>query len=334
MPIELPTYRRSGVTRLPLDDFLGAGTPSTSWTGILGYVIGILVILVVILLIVNYTITPIFRLYPGGPGYIPIPGGDSSQVYWKQGSGTPTIFSPFMDASTNVVATSAQWSFSLDIDITNPMHVSPTSSPRVLFHRGPPLSDISNNALTPGIANTIVGILGKYNVAFALLPDTTDLVVSVLNSSLEMENVLLPNVPVQTPFRVGVTLSDTAMEVYLNGLLQRTRTFTSGTTPYNATGMFFPPQAVNAEIAKVANLHLWNSVISPSQMRYATPSLMTVKTSEKSDIPTSTCGAGSDSEQAIDKNLTSWTNTFQTNLGSLSSSIQSNVNETSKNPIS
>ena len=331
MPIELPTYRRSG---LPRNDFLSPGTASTSWTGILGYVIGVVVILVVILLIVNYTITPIFRLYPGGPGYIPIPGGDTSQVFWKQGSGKPAIFSPFFDISTNVVAIPSQWSFSLDIDITNPMHIS--QSPRILFHRGPAI-DISG---TPpeGNTTTIKGLLGNYNVAFALLPDTTDLVVSVLNSSMGMENVIIPNVPVQTPFRVGVILSDTAMEVYLNGLLQRTRTFESGTTPLKATGMFYPPQGINAEIAKVANLHLWNSVISPSQMRYATPGLMTVSAKEKSDIPTSSCLSGLEKEAEGDvsgvsndmsgasSTLSSWSKTFQTNVGSLSSSIQTSVN--------
>jgi len=164
-----------------------------------------------------------------------------------------------------------------------------------------------------------------------LLPDTTDLVVSILNSSMGMENVVIPNVPVQTPFRVGVILSDTAMEVYLNGLLQRTRTFESGTTPLNATGMFYPPQGMNAEIAKVANLHLWNSVISPSQMRYATPGLMTVSAKEKSDIPTSSCLSGLEKEAEGDvsgasSNLSSWSKTFQANVGSLSSSIQTSVN--------
>jgi hypothetical protein len=291
-------------------------------------VIGVIVILVVILLIVNYTITPIFRLYPGGPGYIPIPGGDTSQVFWKQGSGKSGTVSPFSDISTNVVAIPSQWSFSLDIDITNPMHIS--QSPRVLFYRGPSRFDVSGN-FPEGNSSTILGLIGNYNVAFALLPDTTDLVVSILNSSMGMENVIIPNVPVQTPFRVGVTISDTAMEVYLNGLLQRTRTFESGTTPLNATGIFYSPQGMNAEIAKVANLHLWNSVISPSQMRYATPGLMTVSAKEKSDIPTSSCISGLEKEAEGDMSgasstLSSWSKTFQTNVGSMSSSIQASVN--------
>ena len=324
MPIELPIYARS--SKKLLDPYTFA-TPTTSWGGIVGYILGIFLVLVVILVIINYTITPIFRLYPGGPGYIPIPGGDSSQIYWKQGSGTPAVFSPFFDISTNVVAAPSQWSFALDIDIKNPMHVS--QSPRVLFYRGPP--DVSGTF--PEANSTIQGLIGNYNVAFALLPDTTDLVVSVLTAdskSTYPENVILQNVPVQTPFRVGVTISDTAMEVYLNGMLQRTRTFTPGATPVNVTGMFYPPQAINAEIAKVANLHLWNSVISANQMRYASPALMTVKPSDKTDIPTSSCGSGSGSgsgsEQAIDTSLSSWSSTFQTNLGSLSSSIQSSVN--------
>ena len=331
MPIELPTYARGrpGIgRRMRMDDFLAIEGPSTSWTMILGYVIGILVILMVILIIVNYTITPIFRLHPGGVGYIPIPGGDTSQVFWK----TPKDTAPMTDASSNVVGIATQWSFAIDIDIKNPMHVSP--SPRVLFHRSNPATFDPSGTANPApssIPTTLQGLLGNYNVAIALLPDTTDLVVSVLNSSTGMENVVLQNVPIQTPFRIGVIISDTAMEVYLNGMLQRTRTFESGTTPYNSTGMFFPPQGINAETARVANLHLWNSVISPSQMRYATPGLMTVKAKDKSDIPTSGsgCGSGSGVEQSVDKSLSSWSNTFQTNLGSLSSSIQSSVNRAS-----
>jgi len=246
MPIELPKYERSGTTRAQFNDFLNVKPSSSSIGGIIGYVISVIVIIIVILVIVNYTIMPIFRLYPGGPGYIPVPGGDTSQVFWKQGSIVPA---PMSDASSNVVGVAFPWSFALDIDITNPMHIS--SGPRILFYRGPP---ISANPSSSSTSSTLSGLLEKYNVAIALLPDTTDLTVSVLNSSMGMENVILRNVPVQTPFRVGVVLSDTAMEVYLNGLLQRTRTFESGTTPLNATGMFYPPQAMNAEIAKVANL--------------------------------------------------------------------------------
>lgn len=331
MPIELPVYGRRGtpfggvgrrgVARMDLDDFLAAGNgPSTSWTGILGYGIGILVVLAVILIIINYTITPIFRLYPGGAGYIPIPGGDTSQLFWKNKKDT----APMMDASSNVSGLYTQWSFALDIDITNPMHIS--QSPRILFYRGPPTpsADLSGNVPS---ATTIQGLIGNYNVAIALLPDTTDLIVSVLNSSGAMENVIIPNVPVQTPFRIGVILSDTAMEVYLNGLLQRTRTFTPGSTPFNATGMFYPPQAINAEIAKVGNLHLWNSVISANQMRYATPGLMTVNAKDKSDLPTSSCLSGIEKE--ADSNMSSWSQSLQSNLSNASSAIQSNVNSAS-----
>ena len=326
MPIELPIYARSSKQLL---DPYALAKPTTSWGGIVGYILGIFLVIMVILVIINYTITPIFRLYPGGPGYIPVPGGDTSQIYWKTTKDT----APMMDASSSVVGIASQWSFAIDIDIKNPMHVSP--SPRVLFHRGPSSSTIvpsgsSSTGTLLSTPTTLKGLLGNYNVAIALLPDTTDLVVSVLNSSSGMENVILQNVPIQTPFRVGVILSDTAMEVYLNGLLQRTRTYESGTTPFNATGMFFPPQGMNAETAQVANLHVWNSVISANQMRYASPALMTVKSGAKSDIPSSSCS--SDIPKGADSKLTSWSNTFQTNLGSMSSSIQTSVNSSSATP--
>ncbi len=281
MPVTLPVgYKLPGRRGVPSStaEYYASITnvaTSSSWGMIAGYVLAVILTLLAILLLINYTVTPIFQLYPGGPGYIPVPGGDNGQLVWPQGSVVPA---PLKNKDTKVANLSFNWSFALDIMITNP--IVNITSPRILFYRG----DASSN----NNGSTIIGRLKQYNVAIALAPDTTDLIVSVMNSSNNMENIVLTNAPVQTPFRIGVVIMSQAMEVYFNGRLYKTRTFDAPPSTFTGTD-FYPPQGTDAGMFKVANLHIWNSVITASQMRYATPALMTVTSSQKTDIPTSGC---------------------------------------------
>ena len=293
MPVTLPVdYKLAGRKGgpAPTAGYYAAATSfatsatSSTWGMIIGYVVAILLTLLAILVLVNYTITPIFQLSPGGPGFIPVPGGENGQLFWPQGTKAPA---PLKNTDTKVAAMTSNWSFALDIMITNP--ISNTQSPRVIFYRG---DEPSSNTST---SHTLSGLLLGYNVAIALVPDTTDLIVSVMNSSKNMENIVLTNAPIQTPFRIGVVIMDTAMEVYFNGRLFKTRTFDAPPSTFTGTS-FYPPQGQEAGMFKVANLHIWNSVITSSQMRYATPALMTVKPSEKSDIPSSSCVSGIEKE--------------------------------------
>jgi hypothetical protein len=66
-----------------------------------------------------------------------------------------------------------------------------------------------------------LGILSNYNLVAALLPDTNDLIVSVLNKDNNMENIIVPNIPIQQPFRLTMIVMEQALEVYINGKLAR-----------------------------------------------------------------------------------------------------------------
>ena len=86
-----------------------------------------------------------------------------------------------------------------------------------------------------------------------------------------MENIVIPNVPVQTPFRLGVILMDNALEVYINGKLAKTRTLSS--PPKDIKGDIAPAAGIQANITKVRNLKIWARVLSTAEIRDATPSL-------------------------------------------------------------
>ena len=214
----------------------------------LGYLIAILIVLLAILLFVHFLITPIFQFTPGGPGVIPVPGANDGMVYWKTYPNDPVL-----DASGAILGNqSANWSMSLDMFIAEPLQFN-SGEDRILFERS-----------TRMLADT-------YNLRISLLPDKTDLRVSVLNSSRIEEFVDITNVAVQTPFRLGVVLLDRIMEVYVNGRLYRTLPLSAHVL--SEGGGIRGPQGDMATLAKVKNLILWKRPITPSEMRYARPAL-------------------------------------------------------------
>lgn len=214
----------------------------------LGYLVAIVIVLLAILLFVHFLITPIFQFTPGGPGVIPVPGANDGMVYWKTYPNDPVL-----DASGAILGNqAANWSMSLDIFIAEPLQFN-SGQERILFERSTKL-----------LADT-------YNLRISLLPDKTDLRVSVLNSSRIEEFVDVTNVAVQAPFRIGVVLLDRIMEVYVNGRLYRTLPLSAPVL--SEGGGIRGPRGDMATLAKVKNLILWKRPITPSEMRYARPAL-------------------------------------------------------------
>lgn len=152
-------------------------------------------------------------------------------------------------------ASTTNYSIILDIGI-NPMSPIEEKGLPIVFYYGHG---------TPKTGTTIAEKLdSKYAVAIALQSTTVnDLIISVLNTDDKMENVILHNVPVGRGFRIGVVVSDYAMEVYLGGKLVKTRRFTA--PPKAIVGGSFYPS--DPSIAQVRNLTLATSAVAPSQMR-------------------------------------------------------------------
>lgn len=251
---------------------------------VLAYVLALFIVIMVILLFIHFMIRPIFNTEPGGPGIITIPGMSDGKLYWSED------VSEIKDKDTPIHDITYNYSINMDFFIENPMQFE--KMPRILFQRGGILKQQPT-------AETLTGIIDNYNLVVALAPDTNDMIISLLNANNNMENVVLPNVPVQEPFRIGIVVMERAMEVYINGRLIKTRTFTD--TPKHAPGSIYPPQGINASIAKIRNLKIWNRILTTSEIRYATPSLSSSNIFNPSAIPSSgpVCALPSISESQI-----------------------------------
>jgi hypothetical protein len=241
---------------------------------IIAYILSIVVVIFVILLFIHFFIKPVFILRPGSPGIIRVPGFDDGTLFWNKTN-------PGQIQNKNLPIHQQYFNYSLIIDmfIQNPLQFS--SHPRVLFSRGAEYKQKPSG-------DTLLGVMDNYNLVIALLPDTNDLIISVLNKDNNMENIIISNIPVQEPFRLGVIMMENALEVYMNGRLMKTKTFSA--PPKDVKGDIYPALGIEANIAKLRNLKIWNRILTTSEIRDAQPSLSAVSDFNPSPIPTSsTC---------------------------------------------
>lgn len=274
---------------------------------IAAYVISIIIIILVILLFVHFFIKPIFSLHPGSPGLITIPGFDDGVLFWSK-----TNSSLIQNKDLPISQLSNNYSINLDMFIQNPYQFS--NYPRILFSRGGEYKDKPTG-------DTPLGVLSNYNLAIALKSDINDLIVSVLNKDNHMENVIIPNIPVQEPFRVGIIVMELALEVYLNGRLVKTRSFRA--PPKDVKGDITPAKGAESNIAKLRNLKIWSRILTTSEVRYAKPSLSSEKQFGAGPMPTSsTCSDRSEKLSASTDSISASTDDISSlHLSDISSNM-------------
>lgn len=203
---------------------IGVPVEGTGFVRILMYVIAGILLIGIILLGVDQWITPIFQRSPGAPGYIAIPGTDTSQVFWTDQTKVTNIIvgpvTPLADGTIppSITVIEGQPSYSLTLDIT-----INDEYPQTL----PPIDP--RNQLANG--RRIFFIIaqdskGKTPPIFQISLDNnknTIYITSLNNTPTPEESIVIDNVPIHKPFRIGVTLSTHMMEGYLNGLLISSR---------------------------------------------------------------------------------------------------------------
>ena len=258
----------------PLSKAIPTEFNSSTVVRILIYIVSIIIIIFVILLFVHFFIKPIFILHPGSSGIIPIPGMDNGVLFWDKDD-------PITISNKDLPIASLSFNYSLTIDmfIQNPLLFSKKC--RLLFYRGDKTTLTTDP--TDSVNNLMTGAITNYNLAVALLPDTNDMIVSVFSEN--PEDVKIPNIPVQTPFKLGIVILEKAMEVYLNGYLVNTRIYSK---PLKSVLSDFEP-ANNTTIVKVRNLKIWPRVLTSPEIRYSIPSLSPAASFNPSAIPPSSC---------------------------------------------
>ncbi len=261
-------------------------------------VIAVGLIIVLVLVVIHYTVTPIFKIKKDGSGIIPVPGmtADDGKIYWEN-----TPMHGVLEEKATILERATGYTVQMDIYFDDINQDRDPKIPRPLFLRYNPA----------GVVRQPV----DYSLGIFLAPDINDIHVIVKTSAKDSQIIVMKNIPAKVPIRIGVTVGDNYFEAYRDGELVSSRTFASiraGSIGrlWGSPGTPIPDAVVDlTEKAKeeakkkdaasnvkdlfktatedllqcnqttgsgsfgaLMNLHIWNRVISPGEMKNATPS--------------------------------------------------------------
>lgn len=248
---------------------LGGVSSVSGNTLILGFMyLGAGIFAVILLLMaIDQWVTPVFQKSPGSSGFILVPGTDTTQVYWTNSKLIQDILigSPPVQAGTNVPNAAEQvyttviedqdtYSITVDVLIENEFPQDIGDQPmRKFFILGPSLS---KPTLTMGLNNS-------KNTAYITSVDTDG----------HIQTIVIDNVPIHVPFRLGFTKSQYIMEGYLNGKLIKTvRLRTQTIKPTTGSRIYAPSSITYGTDANIKSLSKGISVMNLRLFGYVTPS--------------------------------------------------------------
>lgn len=243
----------------------------TGFIRILMYIIAGFLLIGLILLAVDQWITPVFQRKPGGAGFIPIPGVDSTEIHWKTLKdvddiiiGAQSYGSDAKASYTNVIEGQTNYSITMDVYIKDQFaqNLGSGQNKRIFFMIG----------TTPTTPTLIAWIANDKNTAYVTAFDSDG-----LQESVEFENV-----PIKKPFRIGIVKTPFAMEGYLDGLLVKTRQIRSASKiPKTGDKIFSPGNIIVggktlSQNISVLQLRIFGYSAETSEMRGRMNDLATV----------------------------------------------------------
>lgn len=232
------------------------------------YFILVVIVFVIILVIIHYTVKPIFKFNPGDKGMIGLPGSNDEKLFWKTDASQPNI----TDAMSGLGQTSANWSMLLDIQVDDAL--TNTGKPRVLLARSDE-SPKDPEKTAYGQTDTIQTLVPRFNIVWYLDPINNDLIISVLTTAIRegdsqnqtfLESARIPNLPVGKAVRIGAMVGQNILEIYVNGTLAKSKSYTNSIT--SVSGAFFGPSPlITSRTARVRNLRLFVRPLTPAEFR-------------------------------------------------------------------
>ena len=227
-----------------------------------------------ILILIHFTIAPVFRFSPGDKGLIGIPGTSDSLVYWNSRTQPPPADSVPKDDTLKVYEFVNNFSFSVDLYVVKLTDTS--ANKRVILYK----TDATSTPGDSGTGDLSTNMKGTTSMML-YLSNTNDLGLTFYCGSSGTPYSIreIKNIPLHTPFRITVVVQDKIFTVYLNGRQSFQRIVPSAIT-LNGTQskpqrFYSAPSWANTPSRSVylQNFQLWNRPISLAEVQQSYPAL-------------------------------------------------------------
>jgi hypothetical protein len=237
-------------------------------------------VLFLVLVLVHYSIRPVFRFTAGGKGVIGVPGaGGDDQIYWNtRKRPNPEQMAPPADDILSQYPFENNFTLSIDL-LVRKLPETGKGNRLILFKA--PSSSVPLAGPADGVS--LIDHMKTKSNMIMYLSETNDLNVLFFSGSrtgqIQYAAPPVKNIPLYTPFRITVVVEQKLFTVYLNGkqTFQRVTpepiVFTSNLANQNR---FFAAPAWADTPSKsifVQNLHLWPRQISYDEVIAAQPAL-------------------------------------------------------------
>lgn len=299
------------------------GSPETGsyLMKVLFYLIFYAFVIFIVLTLVHFTITPIFRFTPGAKGYIGVPGTSDKEVYWASAVPVALDSAPNPDGVLKGFKFENNFTVSIDVFVTK-LADTAAQNRLILFktfdfngsgrskkatltnEQFQQLCGISQTETNPSNDGPSPGqntqsYMAQASSMIMYLTETNDLVVTFFvgpNGTL-YNSKPIQNIPLNTPFRITVVVEQKLFTVYLNGKQAFQRIVSEGITLNSIGGLktdsqrfYAPPQWAEQpkKTIYIQNLILWPRVIPYLEVTSASPALATA---DSFGVPSDTPGS-------------------------------------------
>ena len=246
--------------------------PSWSIDSGYGSIILTIAITIIILVIIHNTIFPILSFIPGDGGLVPIPIAVDQQLMFTTAPAVSDISANFVNLEP--------YNYTLSADVYLNGSFQASNMPRPLLYRAKAPNTSLNATDTK---DKLIERFSDTNLIVWMDPIKNDLFVSVVTGdfsstantfgNLRLQTTPpIENVPIRKVFRITVIFTEKFVEVYKDGLLEKSMTLQNTPISSPDNSYIFPTPAKVLGSAMVSNVAYWRRTLTSSEARrYGVP---------------------------------------------------------------
>ena len=245
--------------------------------------------LFLILVLVHFTIKPVFKFTPGSAGLIRVAVPTDDKVYWNSKVQPPPADRvPKEGDSLASYDFTNNFSFSVDLYVRKMTDTAPNK--RIILYKtymygsdlSAPIAGPTGLSAGPGAADGRETFMQSKCSMYMYLSDTNNLGLTFFaGASGTPYNIKeIDNIPFYTPFRVTVVVEDKTFTMYINAKQTFQRVVpstislnTSISLTTTSQRFYAPPSWANSQTVFLQNFHVWPRAISYPEVQQAQPAL-------------------------------------------------------------